>query len=161
MTDFKLLGVKLNNSLTWDKQLKYLLGKISKRFGLLKRAKKFLSLKARTLFYHSLIQPVLDYGPVAWGSWKKQQDMELVKEQKRCARVILDKNWDSPSEPFFRELNIMPFNKRVTYLQLQHGTRLYKTNVHQKQRPEWNQNKKIKQQSYSSKGSNLLGNEKF
>ncbi|EDO27051.1 predicted protein, partial [Nematostella vectensis] len=82
----KLLGIRLDNSLTWDNHLKYIHNKNSKRLGLLKRKKKFLSLKARTLFYHSLIQPILDYGAIVWGSTKKQHIDDMVKFQKRCAR---------------------------------------------------------------------------
>ena len=37
---------------------------VKEKSGLLKRTMKFLSLKARTLLYNSIIQPVLDYGPV-------------------------------------------------------------------------------------------------
>ncbi|EDO30341.1 predicted protein, partial [Nematostella vectensis] len=83
VNEVKLLGIRLDNSLTWDNHLKYIHNKISKRLGLLKRTKKFLSLKARTLFYHSLIQPILDYGAIVWGSTKKQHIDDMVKFQKR------------------------------------------------------------------------------
>ena len=65
---------------------------IGKRLGLLKRTKKFLSLKARTLFNNSIIQPILDYGTVVWGSNNKRHVQDTVKLQKTCARMILDKN---------------------------------------------------------------------
>ena len=51
----KLLGIKLDNCLTWENHMAYVKVKIGKRLGLLKRTKKFLSLKARTLFYDSMI----------------------------------------------------------------------------------------------------------
>ena len=71
---------------------------IGKRLGLLKRTKEFLSLKARTLFYNSIIQPILDYGAVVWGSNKKEQAQDIVKLQKRCARIILHKNGTLPRD---------------------------------------------------------------
>ena len=89
---------------------------IGKRLGLLKRTKKFLSLKARTLFNNSIIQPILDYGAVVWGSNNKRHVQDIVKLQKRCARIILDKKWVTPSRPLFKELNILPFDKRLEYL---------------------------------------------
>ena len=62
----KLLGIKLDNCLTWENHMAYVKEKIGKRLGLLKRTKKFLSLKARTEFYDSIIQPILDYRAVVW-----------------------------------------------------------------------------------------------
>ena len=90
--------------------------KIGKRLGLLKRTKKFLSLKARTLFYNSIIQPILDYGAVVWEFNNKRHLQDIVKLQKRCARIILDKKWDTSSRPLFKELNILPFDKGPEYL---------------------------------------------
>ena len=61
-------AIKLDNCLTWENHMACVKEKIGKRLGLLKRTKKFLSLKARTLFYNSIIQAILDYGAVVWGS---------------------------------------------------------------------------------------------
>ena len=112
----KLLGIKLDNCLTWENQMAQGKEQIGKRLGLLKRTKEFLSLKARTLFYNSIIQPILDYGAVVWGSNNKRHVQDIVKLQKRCARIILDKRWVIPSRPLFKELNILPFDKRLEYL---------------------------------------------
>ena len=90
--------------------------KIGKRLGLLKRTKKFLSLKARTLFYNSIIQPTLDYGAVVWEFNNKRHLQDIVKLQKRCARITLDKKWDTSSRPLFKELNILSFDKGPDYL---------------------------------------------
>ena len=76
---------------------------IRTRIGLLKRTKtEFLSLKARTLFYNSIIQPILDYGSVVWGYNNKQHVQDIVKLQKSCARIILDKKLYTPSRPLFK-----------------------------------------------------------
>jgi len=50
VADTKLLGVKVDNCLTWGNHIAYVKGKIGKRLGLLKRTKNFLSLKVRTMF---------------------------------------------------------------------------------------------------------------
>ena len=68
----KLLGLKLDNCLTWGNHVAYVKEKIGKRLGVLKRTKKFLFPKARTLFYNSVIQPILDYGAVVWGCKNKR-----------------------------------------------------------------------------------------
>ena len=57
----------------------YVKGKIGERLDLLKRTQKFLSLKTRTLFYNLIIQPILDYGAVVWGSNDKRHVQGIVK----------------------------------------------------------------------------------
>ena len=69
----------------------YIKEKIGKRLGLLKKTEKFLSLLARTVFYNSIIQPIFDYGAIVWGSNNKQHVQDIVKLQKRCPRIILDR----------------------------------------------------------------------
>ena len=116
VVESKLLGIKLDNCLTWENHMACVKEKIGKRLGLLKRTKKFLSLKARTLFYNSIIQPILDYGAVVWGSNNKRKVQDFVKLAKRCARIILDKKWNTPSRPLFKELNCLPFDKIMEFL---------------------------------------------
>ena len=66
---------------------------------------------------YSIIQPILDYGAVVWGSNNKRHVQDImIKLQKRCARIILDKKWDTLERPLFKKLNILPFDKRLEYL---------------------------------------------
>ena len=60
----KLLGLYLDSSLSWDVHVEYLSKKTSKRLGLLKRSRQFLTTKARKTYYNTLIQPIMDYGSV-------------------------------------------------------------------------------------------------
>ena len=55
VVESKLLGIKLDNCLTWENHMACVKEKIGKRLGLLKRTKIFLSLKAGTLFYSALL----------------------------------------------------------------------------------------------------------
>ena len=55
VVESKLLGIKLDNCLTWENHMACVKEKIGKRLGLLKRTKTFLSLKAGTLFYSALL----------------------------------------------------------------------------------------------------------
>ena len=118
VVESKLLGIKLDNCLTWENHMACVKEKIGKRLGLLKRTKTFLSLKAGTLFYSALlyIQPILDYGAVVWGSNNKRNVQDIVKLAKKCTRIILDKKWNTPSRPLFKELNALPFDKIMEFL---------------------------------------------
>ena len=56
---------------------------------------------------------VFDFGCVVWGNATNVNLTRLVKFQKRAARMILKADFMSPSEKFFKELNWLPFPKRV------------------------------------------------
>ena len=86
--------------------------KTGQRRYLLQRAKKFLSLKVRTLFYNSLIQPILDTGQLT----NKRHEQDVIRLQK-CAGGILDEILDIPTRPLFTKRITLPFNKGLECLQ--------------------------------------------
>ena len=42
-------------------------------------------------------------------------NIKIANIQKRTARMILDKSWDHPSNPLFKELNWLTLQSRITY----------------------------------------------
>jgi len=59
----------------------------------------------RKLYYNSYILPIIDYGIMLWQYAPKRKLIKIANIQKRTARMILDKSWDHPSNPLFKELN--------------------------------------------------------
>ena len=57
----KILGVFVNNNLTWSDHIKHLTKKIVSNIWLLSKIKKFLSQSHRVQFYKSYIQPHIDF----------------------------------------------------------------------------------------------------
>ena len=64
---FSYLGITFTSNLKWHDHVEKLTQKVNKRVGLLKRISSFLPLKARLLFYNSLVLPVFDYVDLIWG----------------------------------------------------------------------------------------------
>ena len=58
---------------------------------------------------------MFDFGCVVWGNTTNANLTRLVKLQKRAARMILKADFMTPSEQLFKELNWLPFSKRVQY----------------------------------------------
>ena len=69
----------------------------------------------RKLYYNYYILPNIDCGIILWQFAPKQNFNKIVNIQKRTARMILDKSWDHPSNPLFKELNSLPLQSRITY----------------------------------------------
>ena len=113
VTSTKLLGVYIDSNLTWDIHVDYVKKKVCKRLGLLNRVKEFMTRTARINYYNAVIQPIMDYGSLVWGTTTLANIDTIVRLQKRAARLIMDKRWDTPSQPLFKELDITPFPERV------------------------------------------------
>jgi hypothetical protein len=111
----KLLGVHLDNNLTWTEQIKHIHNKISSNLYLLKQIKAYLTIEDRKLFYNSYILPHFDYCDTIWGNCSKHLLEDLIKLQKKAARIILDKDYIAPSRPLFAQLKWMPLEDRIKY----------------------------------------------
>ena len=62
----KILGLFVDNNLTWSEHIKFLTKKISSNTWLLSKIKRFLSTDHRVQFYKSYIQPHIDFCNIVW-----------------------------------------------------------------------------------------------
>ena len=111
----KLLGVTIDDVLSWNTHVNNVLKKCNSLLYLLSRIKVFLTLPMRKLFYNSYILPHFDYCCTIWGNCSNSLEAKLVTFQKRAARLILDKDFDTPSVELFQQLKWMTFPQRVIF----------------------------------------------
>lgn len=114
----KVLGVYVDETLSWSFHIDQIVKKVNSAILLLKRIKKFLNHKCRILFYNAYILPHFDYCCSIWGNCTKSLLDTLLKLQKRAARVILDTHdFYTPSNQLFQDSGIVPIQKRIQYHQ--------------------------------------------
>ena len=111
----KLLGVHVDNNLKWKTHIQTTIKKCNAQLYLLLRIKQYLDLHSRKLFFNSYILPHLDYCCTVWGNCSNELLSDIIKFQKRAARIILDKSFDTHSSELFKELNWMSFDQRIIY----------------------------------------------
>ena len=111
----KLLGVHIDNSLSWSSHIESTLKKCYSLLFFLNRIKQYLNVSTRKLFYNAYILPHLDYCCSIWGNANSELMSAVIKFQKRAARSILDKPMETPSVELFTELKWMMFPERVRY----------------------------------------------
>ncbi len=92
LNEAKLLGIIIDENLTWDKHIYKMCNKISKRLGLLKRLKKFIPSNTLIMLFNSLVLPHFDYANVVWGTVCGTQIKYVYKLQKRAARILTGAN---------------------------------------------------------------------
>ena len=102
-TNEKLLGVHIDNTLSWTAQVESTIKKCSSLLHLLNRIKCYLPVPTRKLFFISYILPHMDYCCTVWGNINCRLTDSMIKFQKRAARIILDKSIETPSADMFAE----------------------------------------------------------
>ena len=66
-SNYKYLGVVINETLSWADHIDYVQKKVLNRLGVLKRIKHLLPIHTRKLVVNCLFLPLLDYGDLVWG----------------------------------------------------------------------------------------------
>jgi len=113
----RLLGLHVNNFLTWKAHIQNIHSTIARKLALLCRIKQYLPCNARTMFYNSYILPHMDYCSTLWGNATTSD--RIYKLERRAARIITDSEYRAPSDPLLEQLNWLPLPERVKYRQSQ------------------------------------------
>ena len=90
VTDFKLLGVTLDQDLSFNRQIEEFCQKLAKCIGLLRHISPYLKRNQRDILYSTIIKPVMLYGSTIWTSCSKKNILKVLRLQKRAARIVLD-----------------------------------------------------------------------
>ena len=77
ITNDKILGVFVDNNLTWSEHVKHISKKIASNIWLLSKIKAFLSKDHRVQYYKSYIQPHIDFCNVVWGSTSDANKLKI------------------------------------------------------------------------------------
>ena len=93
VSSIKLLGVYIDNNLTWSSQVQYLVNKLSSKVGVMCRLSKVLSKELLNIVYLTIFQPHIDYCLTLWGSCPTSYLSSLQRLQNRAARCITQ-NYD-------------------------------------------------------------------
>ena len=132
----KLLGVFIDENLSWTAHIDNLCSLISSKISLLKQLSSYVPVEIQKLFYQGYILPLIDYGSNTWGTTSKHNIERISKLQKRAARIILKADYNTPSSVMFTQLgwatipNRHDYNKAVlTYKAMNNLTPEYITDL--------------------------------
>ena len=87
-SSIKLLGVLVDENLTWIDHIALVENKLSKNLGLLHKAKNYLNKKSMVSLYYSFIHSYLNYGNIAWCSTSMTKLKKLLSQPKEALRTI-------------------------------------------------------------------------
>ena len=114
----KLLGVNIDNTLSWSAQVAQVKKCTSYRLFLLRKIRKYLPFEIRMQFYNYYVKPLIEYCSSVWGICSKENQTKIIKIQKKAARLILEAPPLTPSKLMFQQLKWLPFDEIVKFKQV-------------------------------------------
>ena len=100
----KMLGVEVDQYLSWDMHIDNIAKSITSGIGVLRRVRDFVDRKTLILIYNAIVQPYFIYCSEVWDTMGEGLSNRLQKLQNRSARVIARMSNDTPHEEALKEL---------------------------------------------------------
>ena len=111
----KILGLTVDNHLTWGIQVQTTCSKKSSLIGLMYRLRPFLDRQLLCMFYNSYILPHIDYCINIYGHASETNINKIQVLQNRAARLILQADWYTHGQDMLNELCWMNVKQRLFY----------------------------------------------
>ena len=111
-TGDKILGIHVDNNLSWNNHFNFLSKKLSSYMWLLSKIRIYLSTEHRVLFYNAYIKPHIDYCSLIWSNSSNANTNKITKLQRRACKLILGHEYNGLFEAFER-LKILSFDQSV------------------------------------------------
>ena len=108
----KVLGVHIDNNLTWTVHTEFIAKKIASNLWLLSKLKEYLSTEHRVQFYKTYIQPHIDYCSTVWGGTSHSNLNRIYRLQKRAVKIILNYEYNDIASSM-NDLKIMNIYERI------------------------------------------------
>ena len=119
-TSAKFLGTWLDDNLNWNTHVKKLLSKLKSGLGMMWRANKYLTDKAKRMLYYGQVHSNLSYGISIWGPMlRKGQLQGLSAIQCKCVDLI-------GNQSSFKEYKIQTLQQLIILEQCKLGFKLCK-----------------------------------
>lgn len=104
----KMLGLYIDNRLSWEKHIDITSKKISSNLFLLRKLSTVCGLNVLKIAYYGLLYPHLAYGIIFWGSCADVHLTRIFKLQKCAIRILTNSGFLESCKSKFKELEIMP-----------------------------------------------------
>ena len=105
-SSFKLLGIYIDDKLSWADHIKACKTKLSSALYAINKVKHLLPISSLKLIYYTLVYPHLNYGIILWGAAAKTHIGQLFISQKKIIRAISKKSYYEHTHPLFEQLRL-------------------------------------------------------
>jgi hypothetical protein len=114
----KLLGIYLDENLTFQGNHEHLVAKLSRSIYMLNRVKNILPQKALQTLYHSLFHSHLTYCATLTNCTSRANVEGIFKLQKKAIRIVTKSPRLAHTDPIFKKHNVLTFHQVILKAQL-------------------------------------------
>ena len=107
---YKLLGVFLDEFLTLDAHINYIMKKLNRSMYCIRMAKNNINYKGLRALYFALIHSHLSYCPIIINCTSQTNKSKLFKLQKKAIRIITNSAYNAHTSPLFLQHKILPLD---------------------------------------------------
>ena len=108
----KILGVVLDENLTWEHHVRFVKAKSFRIIRNLARTSSVLPMTSRRLLYDALVTPHFSYCDTVWGGLSKRLSAELQKAGNFAAKSLLGLKKRASATDALVRLNMMPLDQK-------------------------------------------------
>lgn len=126
---FKLVGVHLDEGMTWKHHINKVKSKIAGAMALISRSKHYLPREIRVLLYKSLVLCHIDYCNILWGKASPTLLKPIISYQKKALRLACGAKYNSHADPLFGMINSLKFEDLVTFNLVKLGSKAARGNI--------------------------------
>ena len=90
--DVKLLGVKFDHSLNFDKHIDEICSKANLKLNALSRIIPYMSLEKRKLLVNAFFKSHFNYNPLVWMCHNRRLNSKINRVHERCLRIMYNDN---------------------------------------------------------------------
>jgi len=109
----KLLGIKIDNTLTWKTHIEMIIPKLCVASFAVRAIKTFVMLDTLKMVYHSYFYSIINYGIIFWGN--SSFGNSIFKLRKRIIGIILGVRIRDLCREFLKLLNILPLISQYVF----------------------------------------------
>lgn len=153
--DIRMLGIYLDQNLSFLNCFDRLLAKVNRAFFIIKRAKNILTKNGIKLLYFALIHSHLNFSSFFFHGLPKYRLNKIEVVQKKILRYIEGRGYLEHTSQIFKEYDILPYSKLIEFNILKFMWQLNTNRLPLTFSNEWPQNSDV-QQFYSLRNSNSL-----
>ena len=108
----KILGVLVDQTLSWDKHISQIKQKATNTIRNVHRANKLLPMKQKRILYNSLVTPHFSYCDIIWNKCGRANTNKLQQAQNFAAKSILGVSKFSSSNEALKKLEMLPLEEK-------------------------------------------------
>lgn len=102
------LGIIIDSNLKWTYHIEKLCSKIRSLLYKFRQLKEILTPKNKRIIYQALVESILQYGIISWGSAYDSTINSLFIAQKLVIKIILNKSRRYSTSSLFQEFGVLP-----------------------------------------------------